>query len=127
MQAPKITFKKPIGSIKVSVHKFLGSPIPCGVVITRLDYINTISNDVEIIASKDATITGSRCGHDPIFLWYTLNKKGISGLKNDVKKCIENANYLKNLLRGAGIGVMLNEFSSTVVLERPLEDGLARK
>ena len=127
VQAPKITFKKPIGSITVSGHKFLGSPIPCGVVITRLEYINTISNDVEIIASKDATITGSRCGHTPIFLWYTLNKKDISGLKNDVKKCIENANYLKNLLRGAGIGVMLNEFSSTVVLERPLEDGFARK
>lgn len=35
-RAPMVTFKKPIGSISVSGHKFVGSPVPCGVVMTRL-------------------------------------------------------------------------------------------
>ena len=33
--APQVTFKKPIGSVSVSGHKFMGAPVPCGVVITR--------------------------------------------------------------------------------------------
>ena len=67
-QAPRITFKKPIGSITISGHKFLGCPIPCGVVIPRKEYINALSRDVEVIASRDATITGSHRGHAPIYL-----------------------------------------------------------
>ncbi|KAG2658945.1 hypothetical protein PVAP13_1KG324405 [Panicum virgatum] len=30
-KAPKVTFKKPIGSVSVSGHKFVGCPMPCGV------------------------------------------------------------------------------------------------
>lgn len=33
--APQVTFRKPIGSVSVSGHKFVGAPVPCGVVITR--------------------------------------------------------------------------------------------
>lgn len=33
--APMVTFRKPIGSVSVSGHKFVGAPMPCGVVITR--------------------------------------------------------------------------------------------
>ncbi|XLT33297.1 hypothetical protein HN873_064589 [Arachis hypogaea] len=129
MKAPKITFQKSIGSVTISGHKFLGCPIPCGVVITRLKYINNaLSKDVEIIGSRDATITGSRCGHAPIFLWYCLKSKGLKGLKKDVEKCIMNASYLHGRLRGAGIGAMLNEFSNIVVFERPqLNDDFIRR
>ena len=34
-KAPRVSFKKPIGSVSVSGHKFIGAPVPCGVVITR--------------------------------------------------------------------------------------------
>ncbi|KAJ1388446.1 Pyridoxal-phosphate binding site [Sesbania bispinosa] len=126
-QAPMITFKKSIGSITVSGHKFLGCPIPCGIVITRLKYINVLSRDIEIIASRDATITGSRSGHAPIFLWYALKKRGLIGLKNEVQKCIMNARYLHDRLRDAGVGTMLNEFSNIVVFEKPLDDDFTRR
>lgn len=33
--APMVTFRKPIGSVSVSGHKFVGAPVPCGVIITR--------------------------------------------------------------------------------------------
>ncbi|MED6138655.1 hypothetical protein PIB30_076466 [Stylosanthes scabra] len=119
---PKITFKKLIGSITISGHKFLGCPIPCGVLITRLNYMNALSRDIGYIASRDVTITGSRSGHAPIFLWYNLQKKGLMGIKNEVENCIRNARYLKDKLGDGGIGAMLNEFSNTVVFEKPHDD-----
>jgi len=126
-QAPSITFKKPIGSITISGHKFLGCPTPCGVLLTRLEHINTLCKDVEVIGSRDTTISGSRSGHAPIFLWYALQKRGIIGLQNEVHKCMMNARYLQGKLRDAGIGAMLNEFSNTVVFEKPLDIEFIRK
>ncbi|TKY51393.1 Serine decarboxylase 1 [Spatholobus suberectus] len=125
--APKITFEKPIGSISISGHKFLGCPIPCGIVMTRLEHTNALCRDVEIIASRDVTITGSRCGHAPIFLWYALQERGLIGIEKEVQMCILTARHLLNQLRDGGIGAMLNEFSNTVVFERPLDDDFTRK
>ncbi|XP_057763333.1 serine decarboxylase 1-like [Arachis stenosperma] len=126
-QAPKISFKKPIGSVCVSGHKFLGCPIPCGVVITRKEYINTLCRDIEYIGSRDATITGSRSGHAPIFLWYAITKRGSLGLQKEAQTCIRNARYLHNRLREARIGAMLNEYSNIVVFEKPLDDEFSRR
>ncbi|URE37734.1 Pyridoxal-dependent decarboxylase conserved domain [Musa troglodytarum] len=126
-RAPKVTFKKPIGSASVSGHKFVGCPMPCGVQITRLKHINVLSSNVEYLASRDATIMGSRNGHAPIFLWYTLNRKGYRGFQKEVQKCLRNAHYLKDRLKEAGISVMLNELSSTVVFERPEDEEFVRQ
>ncbi|GLT32154.1 hypothetical protein SLA2020_068400 [Shorea laevis] len=124
---PKVSFKKPIGSVSVSGHKFIGCPMPCGVQITRIEHINTLSSNVEYLASRDTTIMGSRNGHAPIFLWYTLNKKGYKGFQKEVQKCLKNAIYLKDCLRKAGISAMLNELSSTVVFERPKDEEFVRR
>ncbi|KAH1036470.1 hypothetical protein GYH30_056091 [Glycine max] len=105
-QTLRITFKKPIGSVTISGHKI---------------YINALSKDVEIIASRDTTITGSRCQHAPIFLWYALKKRGLIGLQDEVQKCIMKARYLQNRLGDAGIGTILNKFSNIVIFERPLD------
>lgn len=126
-QAPKVTFKKPIGSVSVSGHKFVGCPMPCGVQLTRIEHINALSRNVEYLASRDATIMGSRNGHAPIFLWYTLNKKGYKGFQKEVQKCLRNAHYIKDRLREEGISAMLNELSSTVVFERPLDEEFVRR
>eukprot|EP00250_Pteridium_aquilinum_P016102 c22943_g1_i1 orf=141-1838(+) len=126
-KAPKVSFKKPIGSVSVSGHKFVGCPMPCGVQITRKEHINAFSRNVEYLASRDATIMGSRNGHAPLFLWYTLNRKGYQGFQKEVQRCLRNAHYLKGKLRDAGFGVMLNELSSTVVFERPQDEAFVRK
>jgi histidine decarboxylase len=127
-QAPLVTFKKPIGSVSVSGHKFVGAPVPCGVVLTRLRSVMALSSDVEYLNSRDATIMGSRNGHAPIYLWYTLTMKGYEGLARDVERCMANAHTLKDMLKSAGLSrVMLNELSNTVVFERPLEEAFVRK
>jgi histidine decarboxylase len=126
-QAPMVTFRKPIGSVSVSGHKFVGAPVPCGVVITRMKYVMALSSDVEYLNSRDATIMGSRNGHAPIFLWYTLTRKGYDGIQRDVEKCMRNAQLLKTMLEQCGITTMLNELSNTVVFERPKEEAFVRK
>ncbi|XP_011081981.1 histidine decarboxylase isoform X1 [Sesamum indicum] len=125
-QVQKFTFKKPIGSVSISGHKFLGCPMPCGVLITRRRYIDLISRNIEYIASFDTTIAGSRNGHSPVFMWYVLNLKGWRGLEQDVQKCLRNARYLRHRLKKAGISSMLNEMSITVVFERPPDNEFVR-
>nr|GLL32806.1 histidine decarboxylase-like [Ipomoea trifida] len=124
---PKISFKKPIGSVTISGHKFLGCPMPCGIQMTRKSLIHNISRNVEYIASVDATISGSRNGLAPIFLWYSLSTKGRAGLQKDAERCVETATRLRARLRGAGIAAMLNENSITVVFERPHDRHFVRR
>ncbi|XP_037417074.1 serine decarboxylase 1-like [Triticum dicoccoides] len=126
-QAPKVTFDKPIGSVSISGHKFMGCPVPCGVVITRLEHVKVLSTDIEYISSRDATIMGSRNGHSPLFLWYTLNKKGCKGIQKEVEKCMRNARHLTSRLREKGVSAFLNELSSTVVFERPRDESFMHK
>ncbi len=44
---------------------------------------------------RDATIMGSRNGHAPIYMWYTLTRKGYEGMRKDVERCLRNAHFLK--------------------------------
>uniref|UniRef100_A0A0D9XHJ6 Serine decarboxylase n=1 Tax=Leersia perrieri TaxID=77586 RepID=A0A0D9XHJ6_9ORYZ len=126
--APRVTFKKPIGSISVSGHKLMGCPMPCGVTINRSkDVTAVMSTNIEYVASRDATITGSRNGHAPIFLWYTLKSIGYKGICREVEMCIKNAQYLTSRLKKIGVSAFLNKASSTVVFEKPGDQAFVRK
>jgi len=119
---------KPIGSISVSGHKFIGSPIPCGVIVTRMEHMQKLANNIDYINSRDATIMGSRNGHAPLYLWYSLVKKGIQGIKGDIDKCISNARYLHDQLKAHGVAsVLLNKWSNTVVFQVPSNQDVIRK
>ena len=52
-------------------------------------------SEVEYLNSRDATIMGSRNGHAPIYMWYTLTLKGYEGMRLDVERCLRNAHLLK--------------------------------
>merc|ERR1712232_1313946 len=58
---------------------------------------------------------------------YRLRKKGMEGLKRDVNHCMETACYLRDKLTDAGFTCRLNDLSSTVVLERPLDDAFIKR
>jgi histidine decarboxylase len=124
---PTVSFEKPIGSISVSGHKFIGAPVPCGVVVTRKEHMAKVVSDVEYLNSRDATIMGSRNGHAALYIWYALSQKGIQGLKCDVERCMRNSKLLRQLLVDNGIPCMLNDLSSTVVFERPKDHNFVRK
>ena len=119
--APQVNFTKPIGSVSISGHKFVGSPLPCGVVLTRKVFVKKVETNIEYIGSKDTTILGSRNGHSPLFFWYALKTRGHEGLAKEVDLCIQNAQYLYNRLRLLKYPCMLNKFSNTVVFQKPPE------
>ncbi|MBD2527540.1 histidine decarboxylase [Nostoc sp. FACHB-133] len=120
--APKISFKNyPIGSIAVSGHKFIGSPIPYGIVLTRAEYLEKIGQVIEYIGSKDTTITGSRSGLTPLLLWYALKTRS-QHFELEVSTCLRNAQYLYNRLTKIGNPSLLNNFSTTVVFEKPARE-----
>jgi histidine decarboxylase len=119
--APQVDFTKPLGSISVSAYKFVGAPIPCGVVLTRKEFVKKVEINIEYIGSKDTTILGARNGHTPLFLWYSLRTKGYQGLRQEVETCIQNARYLFERLEFMHHPCLLNSYSTTVYFQKPPE------
>lgn len=112
------TFEKPIHSLAISGHKFIGTPFPCGVVLARRELAEHLAQEIEYIGSKDTTIMGSRNGQAVLLLWYAIyNRQHLFSL--EVAICLENAHYLQERLQEAGIKTLLNPFSTTVVFEKP--------
>lgn len=123
----EVSFRKPISSMSVSGHKFLGCPMPCGIVITYKKYMQNILKNFEHLRTEDSTILGSRNGQASIAMWYSLRTKGQDDLAVDAQRCIENARYLMDLLKKEEISCFLNPLSNTVVLERPQDLQFIRK
>ena len=111
-------FKDGADSISISGHKFIGSPIPCGVIVTKKSNRDRISKGIAYIGSLDTTITGSRNGHSPLFMWYAIKKMGLDGLKMRYKKSLEIAEYCENLLKSKNIEAWRNPNSLTVIFPR---------
>jgi len=112
---PRFDFSQGCDSIAISGHKFLGSPIPCGAVIVRKNYKDRIGQVIPYIGTADTTISGSRNGHSPVFLWYTLKKHGRQGLTQRAKESIALAQYTANRLSQMGLNAWCNPGALTVV------------
>lgn len=117
---PKIPFDFMDGadSISISGHKFIGSPIPAGVIVTRRSLRDRVSKGISYIGSLDTTITGSRNGHSPLFLWYAINKLGVKGLRARYQHSLEVAKYCNQELLKIGINAWRNPGAITVVLPK---------
>lgn len=116
------TFEDGIDSICLSGHKFLGSPIPSGIIITKKEYICKVSKVIDYIASLDTTINGSRNGITPLVLWYAIKNLGYEGMKKRSELCLKKAEYAENLFRKEGIEAWRNKNSITVVFPKPSEE-----
>ena len=114
-KTPGFDFSFGADSIAISGHKFIGSPIPCGVVLVKKNYKDRIGKAIPYIGTMDTTITGSRNGHSPLFLWYAIKKLGKAGLKKRAIASLELAEYTTNELRKLGVDAWRNENSITVV------------
>lgn len=113
-------------SIAISGHKFIGSPIPCGVVLVKKSYKDRIGRSIPYIGTLDTTISGSRNGITPVFLWYAIQKLGRQGLLERAESCLAVAEYALKLLEEAGINAWRNENALTVVFPQP-NDFICRK
>ncbi|SDK00197.1 histidine decarboxylase [Pedobacter sp. ok626] len=116
---PGFDFAHGCDSLAISGHKFIGSPIPCGVVLVKKNYKERIGKAIPYIGTVDTTITGSRNGHSPIFMWYAIKKLGIEGLKQRAIESLETAQYVLNRFREMGVNAWCNPSALTVVFPAP--------
>mmetsp|Transcript_110 Transcript_110/g.193 ORF Transcript_110/g.193 Transcript_110/m.193 type:complete len:422 (-) Transcript_110:407-1672(-) len=118
-------------SIAVSGHKQLGTPVPCGVVCAKREHMERWAAgtpaEADYVNTQDSTISGSRSGFAALALWYAVETKGVAGMEQDARECIDLAAYLTTTLNdAAGSQVAqakrFNPFSTTVVFARPSEE-----
>jgi len=118
---PAFDFADGADSVAVSGHKFVGSPIPCGVVIVKKRNAERIGEGVGYIGCRDTTITGSRNGFTPLVLWYAIKTLGKEGLKKRLNDCLEIAEYAVEAMNRHGIPAWRNPNALTVVLPKVKE------
>jgi histidine decarboxylase len=113
-------------SICVSGHKFIGTPFPCGVVVTRRSLRNRIGRAVAYAGTPDTTIGGSRNGHAALLLWYALRRYGVAGLRQRAEQAREVAEYALRRLTEIGWPAWRNPHAFTVMLKTPPAEFAAR-
>ena len=118
---PSWNFSAGINSISISGHKMIGSPIPCGIFLTRKRYSDRVSTLVEYIQSPDTTLVGSRNSLTSLFLWYAFKH---SDFQDIIAKCLEVANYAKVVLEG--YDPFRFPYSNTIVFNRPSQDIISK-
>jgi len=116
---PKFDFEHGADSVAISGHKFIGCPIPCGVVVVKKSYKERIGQAIPYIGTLDTTITGSRNGHSPVLLWYAIKKIGVEGFKKRALESMELAEYLLHQLKEMGVEAWKNDSALTVIFPKP--------
>lgn len=118
---PPFDFADGADSISISGHKFLGAPMPCGVVLAKKHNVQRIARAIDYIGSLDTTISGSRNGFTPLLLWYRLRSLGIDGLRKRAQDALDMAAYAERRLKEAGVDAWRNPHSITVVFPKMTE------
>ncbi len=116
---PPWDFQAELDSISVSGHKMIGSPIPCGIVLANKRHVARIAQSVEYIGTLDTTLSGSRNGVSPLFLWYAFKTLKIEGFQRRTRHSLEIADYAIKKLNEIGRKAWRHSHSITVVFERP--------
>ncbi|MDJ0927194.1 MAG: histidine decarboxylase [Gammaproteobacteria bacterium] len=119
---PRFDFADGADSIAISGHKFIGSPIPCGIVLAHRSHVNRIASAIAYIGNLDTTITGSRNGHTPVIMWYAIKTMGEAGLRARVQISLELAAYAERKFIEAGVGAWRNPDAITVVFPAVSEE-----
>ena len=112
-------FDAGINSISVSGHKLIGTPLPCGVVLTRRSHVERVGRAIECVGIQDTTLSGSRNGLTPLMLWYALEHYGSDGFRALVARMLDTAEYAVEQFNQHGIAAWRHRNSVTVVFPRP--------
>ncbi|MGC4885699.1 histidine decarboxylase [Micromonospora sp. DT227] len=107
-----------IGSIAISGHKFLGTPVPSGVVLVR-DTVRTLGQPIAYTGTVDTTISGSRCGLAAALLWHAIAVQGREGHRWRAVHARELAAYAVTQITAIGWRAWRHEHAMTVVLDTP--------
>ena len=117
-------FDTGIDSVSISGHKLIGSPLPCGVVLTHREHVARIARAVEYVGVLDTTLSGSRSALSPLILWYAFKYHGLEGFRKIVAEMLAVAEYAVKRFNDYGIPAWCNANSVTVVFPRPAKEVL---
>ncbi|GIE82988.1 hypothetical protein Aph02nite_89380 [Actinoplanes philippinensis] len=109
----------PIDSIAISGHKFLGTPIPCGVVVMRDSVRVERGEHINYTATLDSTVLGSRCGQAAALLWTAIATYGRNGHQARALRARRIAAYAVERISALGWPVYRHPDAFTVVLQTP--------
>ena len=118
-EAPLFDFRLPIDTLSFSGHKFLGAPIPCGLVLGFKNRVIPFAGNAEYVNSLDTTLSGSRDGLSSLMLWLVIQQIGASGLTELALESLEAAYQLQVRLQKEGIPAYCHEHSCIVVFPKP--------
>jgi len=119
---PAWDFEDGADSIAISGHKFIGSPIPCGIVLARRGHVDRIGHSVAYIGSVDTTISGSRNGFTPLLMWYAIRSLGVEGLRRRIVDSLAVAAYAEQRFKDIGLAAWRNPQALTVVFPQPPQE-----
>ncbi|MFG2059405.1 histidine decarboxylase [Micromonospora sp. NPDC048930] len=108
-----------IGSIAISGHKFLGVPMPCGVVLIRDRAARIHGGHITYTNTADTTISGSRCGLAAALLWHAIASYGREGHRWRASEARQLAAYTVDRLTAAGWPAWRHPHAFTIVLDTP--------
>ena len=100
-------------SVAVSGHKMIGAPLPCGVALTRKEYVSRIARSIEYVGVLDTTLTGSRSAFAPLMIWYAFQHRGLEGFRELVSRSLSQAEYAVERFNEVGILAWRNRNSVT--------------
>lgn len=118
-EAPLFDFRLPIHTLSFSGHKFLGAPIPCGIVLGFRNRVVPFGGSAEYVNSMDTTLSSSRDGLSSILLWLVIQQIGAKGLTELANESLDAAFLLALRLEELGISAYCHEHSCIVVLPKP--------
>ncbi len=108
-----------VDSVSISGYKFLGTPVPCGVVLTRRTLQQQLGQAPNYTATVDTTISGSRSGHPALLLWYAIRSLGHAGLRERADRARELAAYAVDRLNEVNWPAWRHEHAFTVIFPTP--------
>ncbi|BCB74553.1 histidine decarboxylase [Phytohabitans flavus] len=100
-ERPGLDFADGAHSLVISGHKFLGAPMPCGILVTATRP-NPAPGLVPYSGSPDTTLLGSRNGHTPLLLAHTVDRLGWEGLHARAGQARAVAGHAVRRLSGIG-------------------------
>ena len=118
-EAPLFDFRLPIHTLSFSGHKFLGAPIPCGIVLGFRNRVVPFGGSAEYVNSMDTTLSSSRNGLSSILLWLVIQQIGAKGLTELANESLDAAFLLALRLEELGISAFCHEHSCIVVFPKP--------
>jgi histidine decarboxylase len=113
------SFRNFIDSVSTSGHKMIGTPMPCGILITHRHHVDRVAASISYLRSNDTTLMGSRNGHAVLAIWARLVGHGRDGFTSDIRDCLKRTDGLVEKLSSANVPTLRNPFSLTVVFPEP--------